>query len=300
MTNNITTKTVAASESDQKFLRAERRSLAKLVADLMPFAVVGLFVLGVLYTLYFAAELILPLFFAYFLSITLKPAVVGMTTLGIPKSVSAAIILFSLLGTVTATLYYVSEPLQNWAQRVPSMQREIELKLWPVKKSIEKAKEATKKIEAIADVKSPSLAEQEVTIKTPSLGERIVQTTWFTVVQIVIALSLTFFLLSRNEERTNRLLRQYVLKDDDRDLDAMFAAVQQSLTRYLSVSVIIYGTLGIVTAAAMALYGMPNPLLWGPVGALLAAPILAYIMVVFRHLTGHVKAVDSGNASTVA
>ena len=62
------------------------------------YGVVGLLVLGLLYTLYFARSFLLPIAIAVLLNLLLSPVVRGLKRLHIPPALGAALIILSLLG----------------------------------------------------------------------------------------------------------------------------------------------------------------------------------------------------------
>ena len=138
----------------------------------MPVAVVGLAVLALLYTMYFAADLILPVFLALFLSIVLRPMVRGMTGFDIPRAVSALLVLIGLVAVLISGIINLSAPAEKWMQRLPSIQRDIETKIWPVTESIKQAKKASASIENIANDANALVKKSEVTIKEPTYLSR--------------------------------------------------------------------------------------------------------------------------------
>jgi predicted PurR-regulated permease PerM len=60
--------------------------VAKAPSDHRPVAVVGLLVLAIVYTLYFAADLLVPIAVAIFISITCSPVVRYLARWHIPQS----------------------------------------------------------------------------------------------------------------------------------------------------------------------------------------------------------------------
>ncbi|MDA0661910.1 MAG: AI-2E family transporter [Proteobacteria bacterium] len=259
--------------------------LMGIMLGMMPFAVTGLALLAFLYTAYFAAELFLPVFFAVFLTIILRPLVRSMKRIGIPQVIGALIILFCLIGLLAGATARLSTPAEQWLQRLPSIQREIEAKLWPVKRSIEQAQEATEKIQDLADGKNGSTRNQEVTVKESSLLSRAFETTWFTIVQGLIILALTFFFLAQDIEKTRKAIRKLPLREHRASIEDIFEAVQATITRFLQISAVIYVSLGPITALAMYLLGMPNPVMWGILAMVLGFTPYVGPLIVFGCIT---------------
>lgn len=120
-----------------------------------------------------------------------------------------------------------------------------------------------------------------MTIKAPTYLNRIFDSTLLTSVQILIILALTFFFLTQNSGQMKRPFAKLPwLKHSDLIAD-MFASVQETITRFLQISAGIYFILGAVTALAMYLLEMPNPVLWGVLAAVLG--FIPYVgpMIVF-------------------
>ena len=254
--------------------------LTRVVRAAMPAAVVGLALLAALYTMYFAAELILPIFLALFLSIILRPMVRGMYRLGIPRKFGALVVLLGLIGAIIGGLINLSSPAEKWLQRLPSMQMEIAAKLWPVTESIKQATEATESIGKMADKAKSVTTNSEVTIKEPTYLDRAFASTLLTSVQFLIIVALTFFLLTQSAERKPAFPKIPWLKHNEL-IGEMLESVQAAITRFLQISAVIYLVLGAFTALTMYMLGMPNPALWGALRAGLG--FMPYIgpMIVF-------------------
>lgn len=255
--------------------------LMRIIHAAMPVAVVGLAVLALLYTMYFAADLILPVFLAQFLSIVLRPMVRGMNSFGIPRTVGALIVLIGLVAVLISGIINLSAPAEKWMHRLPSIQRDIETKIWPVTESIKQAKKATASIENIANEANDVVKKSEVTIKEPTYLTRAFESTLLTSVQLLIVLALTFFFLTQSSGPTKMPLPKLPWLKHSELISDMFASVQATITRFLQISAGIYFILGAVTALAMYLLGMPNPVLWGVLAAVLG--FIPYVgpMIVF-------------------
>lgn len=254
--------------------------LLRVVRTAMPAAVVGLAALAALYTMYFAANLILPIFLALFLSIILRPMVRGMHKLGVPRKIGAMIVLLGLIAAIISGLVNLSSPAEQWLHRLPSIQRDIESKLWPVTESIKQATEATARISKMAEEAKNLPEKQEVTIMVPTFLDRAFESTLLTSLQFLIVVALCFFFLTQNNERARTFPKIPWLKNNNL-IGEMLESVQTTVTRFLQISAGIYLILGFVTGVTMYVLGMPNPALWGVLAAILG--FMPYIgpMIVF-------------------
>ena len=180
--------------------------LTELISGAMPYAVISLALLAILYTFYFATDLFLPIFIALFLSTILRPLVRHLCRIGLPASLAAALVLTVVIGTSVSATVNLSQPATEWVNRLPSLEREIRSKLWQVTESIEQAKQATEKIQKIAEVEDGKPPKSEVVVKGPSLLDKAFASTWLTFVQILIVIPLTFFFLSQDSTQTRRAI----------------------------------------------------------------------------------------------
>lgn len=267
-------------ESDENSVSPEERhvppnpisspeELWRALHGLTPIAIVSLGALAILYTLYFAAELFLPIFFAAFFAILLKPLVRSLSRIGLPRPVAAFIVLMGLVGAIVAATANLSGPAESWFERLPGIQRQIEAKLWPVTKSIKQAQETTEKIQNIAGGDSKKARDREVTIKKDSLLTRLFQTTWLTLVQFLITLAVTFLLLARNGSHTAQQFKSLPWRQYRTYVEDFLDLAQERISRFVRVSAVIYLCMGILTGLAMYVLGMPNPLLWGVMAAVM-------------------------------
>src|SRR5690606_9990241 len=76
--------------------------------------VIGLFVLAVLYTCYFARALLLPVVLAVLFSLLLSPVVRGMRRAGIPEPLGAGLVMAALLGLLAVGSFALADPAAEW------------------------------------------------------------------------------------------------------------------------------------------------------------------------------------------
>ena len=114
---------------------------------------------------------------------------------------------------------------------------------------------------------------------------RAFETTWFTIVQGLIILALTFFFLAQDIEKTRKAIRKLPLREHRASIEDIFEAVQATITRFLQISAVIYVSLGPITALAMYLLGMPNPVMWGILAMVLGFTPYVGPLIVFGCIT---------------
>jgi len=232
------------------------------------FAVKGLFVLALLYTFYFARSLLLPVVLAVLLSLILYPAVRALKRIGMPEPLGAVLVVAMLAGTLGAGLYQLFEPASEWIAKMPQVADQIEHKLRTVRKSMEDVSKAAEKVEALTSVDGESKRPQQVVARPPSLLSRIWGGTQSLLVSAGATLVLLYFLLASGDLFMRKMVRVLPTLADKKTAVAVARTIQTAIARYLFTITCINIGLGLTTAAALYLMGMPNALLWGVMVAL--------------------------------
>jgi predicted PurR-regulated permease PerM len=206
---------------------------------------------------------------AILFSLILYPAVRGLRRLSIPEPAGAALVVIALAGALGLGLYQLFEPASEWIAKLPRMAEQVERKLWSVRKSMEQMSKAAEKVEALTTVQPETKrGPQQVVTKPPSLLSRIWGGTQSVIVSAAATLVLLLFLLASGDLFMRKLVRVLPTLTDKKTAVAVARTIQTAIARYLFTITVINMALGLATAGAMHLLGMPNPLLWGAMVAL--------------------------------
>lgn len=224
--------------------------------DVQSYAVIGLFVLAAGSALYVASELFLPIFLALFLCVILYPAVRSISAAGLPDWCGALVVVLGLVGTAGLALFQLSDPAIYWLDELPEIVRKLEREFWGLRQSIEEASQATEKLKDMAG----SSGGGTVVVQGPSFLRQVANYTWLTMAQIVMTLGLLYMLLAQGR----RAARSFVRRIENRSAFVAFmGAVQKKFSTYVRALTAINLCVGALTALAMLLLGMPNPVMWG-------------------------------------
>ncbi len=226
----------------------------------MNVAVMGLFVIAVLYTVYFGRDVLLPIALALILSFVLRPLVRGLYRLHVPEGIGAAIMVLLVFGLVGLGIYTLTGPATAWVDRLPRVMVELEFKLGDIREGLERARKASQQIEQIT---GPGEGAREVVVRGPSLADQILKQTEAVIANVVILLVLLYFFLARGRQSLEALIGTMKSIDDRIHYAMVAATVQQNIAVYLATITAINIVLGFATAGLMWVQGMPNPALWG-------------------------------------
>ena len=249
--------------------RADTRSVSLLV----------LAILGVLYTLYLAQDIILPIVLAVVLNLLLQPARRFLCVkLRLPAALASLLLILALFAVVSGLAAAVSLPASSWIGRAPEALPKLQQKLGPLQGPIRYVQEGAQKLEHLME---PSAGQQDgqqqqgqtVTVKQSSglggLGLSVLNGTraflgkFFTVVVIL------FFLLWAGDTLLRSFVEIMPRFRDKRRVVEISDEIEGNISGYLATITMMNALVGIANGLSTWACGLPDPLLWGTLAFLL-------------------------------
>lgn len=252
----------------------------------------GLLVLGVFYSLYFARDLLIPIFIALYLAMFLQPMVRGLERAHVPPIIGAAVMVLLLLVLLFSVFAWLSTPAGEWLDRAPGLIKETKYKLYDVKRKVEEARKTTEQLKEMTDITAEK--NDKVVVEGPSLTQQVIgQARSFSLAALIVVV-LLFLFLAWGGVFLTQVARLFGESQANRQ---MMLDVRREFGRYLFTITIINAILGIITTAMTAWFGLPNPWLWGVVaGSLNFIPYLGgaitTIILIVVSLVTHEKWLD--------
>jgi predicted PurR-regulated permease PerM len=235
--------------------------------EIRSLSITGLFVLAAFYTLYFAREFFLPIILAVLLDFLLSPLIRGLKRVRIPEPLGAALVIIALLGTAGVAVYGLLDPAREWAAKLPVSIREAEERLQKLRTPVEQVSKTAEQVEQATKVQDGAKT-PEVVVRGPSLTERMFGTTQTLVAGFVEVIILLYFLLAAGDLFLQKLIKVLPQFRDKKKAVTIARETEASISTYLVTITLVNLMLGLAVAAVMYLLGMPNPLLWGALAAL--------------------------------
>lgn len=230
-------------------------------------AIFGLMAIG---ALSIAQGVFVPIFSATVLALTFSPVRRAMGKFGVAPGFAAGIIIIGLLTLGAVILYYLSAELQAYLGDAPKFADKARRELSALFGTIEPVLEAGDQIDKIT---APDPSEpQTVQIREPGFIKALTHATPAAMSQLVVALTLGFFLIASGDMFYEKLVQVMPTLKDKRKALAAARKIEEQLSSYLFTITVINAVLGVVIGLTMWLLGMPNPLIFG-----LAAFLLNYI-----------------------
>lgn len=235
--------------------------------DVRTVALVGLFVLLILFTLRLARSFLVPIAIALLLDFLLSPVIRGLRRLRIKESIGAALVIFGFVAVVGGSLFLLAEPAANWLERAPRSMAVVETRVKRLFRPIEQIQETARAVEEVT--RTPAQSTAEVQLAPPSLFQRVTGGTLSVISTAFTVIFLTYFLLAAGDLFMQKLVGVLPLFSDKKKAVGISREIEAHISLYLSTVTLINLGLGLVTWAVLAAAGMPNAALWGAVAGLL-------------------------------
>ena len=223
--------------------------------------------------LYFAHVAFIPVALSLLIFLVLSGPVEALHCRKVPRGIGAAAIMAAILGIMVALVNFMSEPAQKWFAAAPHTFRLIERKIRPFEQFMARVGELRNSAGNLGAAPAPpqgvpapppvAAAPQESSPVVLLDGARSV------VLSGVTIIILTLFLLAGGPPMLARMTSAFASDLKSANILSVIEKVRSEVGRFYATTALINVGLGIVTAFAMMLCGMPNPFLWGTMAAIL-------------------------------
>ena len=230
-------------------------------------ALIGLFIIALLWCTYVARPVIVPVLLAWVIATIVLPIVTWLYAHKVPRVVAVLAVTIALLLLIVSLLFLLSTPVTFWLGRATELSVLVKQKLQTMNQPLALLDEARKALNVIAAGGTQPVLKVEQESAT-------VVTTIFAVLtpavsQFILFIgALIFYLVYQT-----RLRNTVVLLFPDRDTRLatlrILSDVDENMTRYFGTFTIVNLCLGAATVLLTWAVGLPNPLLWGVLAALL-------------------------------
>lgn len=227
----------------------------------------GTLVIGaVLYTCYFASELILPILLAAFFSLLLSPVMKRLSSSWLPRWIAAFLLISISMASAFGIGNALYPPAAEWVGRAPQLVRDVSPKL---KSLLRPIAEANKMGESLSEITGDSKkGSQRVVVQSldqPSL----LSTTPRVLASMLAVVLLTYFFLLYGDSLLRRTLTLRSTWHKKRVTVDIVRSIQNDLSRYFLTVCSTSLALGCATTLLLWALGVKTPLLWGALAALL-------------------------------
>ncbi|HNV77699.1 MAG TPA: AI-2E family transporter [Gemmatimonadaceae bacterium] len=244
-------------------------------------SVMVLAALAVLYTLYIARAVVLPVVIAILLSFLLRGPVRVLKRWHIPEQVGAALVVLSGTLVLASAIMLLAGPARSWVERAPGALSTVERKMRSVAIPLLKWEATAKRVQALAsggDNRTP--ARTIVETSRPGMVRRVFGGVANALIAALSVIFLSYFLLASGDLFLRKLMRVLPYGAETSGVPQRVSdQVESAVSTYLRTTVLINAGLGLLTWGVLSLLGMPNAGLWGAVaGCLNFVPYLGALL----------------------
>jgi predicted PurR-regulated permease PerM len=215
-----------------------------------------------------ARDLLVPLVLAVLLALVLSGTVEALRRAHIPRGLGALLLLLLISAGVVGMLDAVSTPAEQWILDAPRVMRTIEHRMRPAQSVVRKIDAITERASALASPGKTNVPAAPA--PAPSLSALdLLAGTGGVAAATVMGLALTLLLLSAGPGMLARMTVTLAPDWQASEVLRIIDAIRVEVGRYYGTLLVINIGFGSVTALAMWLLGMPNPVLWGALAGVL-------------------------------
>ncbi len=265
--------------------------------DIRSFALTGLFILALFYTMYFMRSVLLPIVLALLLSYLFKPLLRGLGKWGIRPAFASGILLLGLIALIGYGLYSLTVPAAGWLDKAPYGLQQLQQKLLPLRKPMAQVVKASGEIDKLTepehDVTEPA-PPVKVEVKQTRMADTLLGATPEYAVSTFLLLILLYFLLAYDEVFLGKVIKMLPRLEDKKRAVSIAHEIESHISRYLLTITLINTGLGIAVGTTVGLLGLSNPIMWGVLVAVLNfVPYLGALVGIACMTIGAILSYDS-------
>lgn len=257
---------IPAPDSDDSLPRSANLAAQeiRLVSALVVILGLGLF-MALPFVLSIGSVVFLPLVAAVILSIVLSPLAGRMAGVGVPNVIASLFAVLVFLGVCALVVTLIVTPALDTFQRLPEMISRIRTELIGFQGNLRWFYDLDHQLARLTGHNTG----REVVIAQPTVIEQVAFATPSVVLEFVLTLLLTFFMIESRMRMRRHLLLERTSFDSSLKAARVIRQVQDRVAGYiLTVGTINLGVGTIVAGAAWA-FGFEAPVMWGGIAFVL-------------------------------
>ena len=215
---------------------------------------------------YAAAAFFMPLVLALLLALTLSPLVRWMHRRGLGEGMAAGLVVLMLAAGIGSAFAALGGPFFDLVDNAPRMAAEVREKFEQVRAPLETVTDVAEQVE---EVTGGGDGVQQVTVQQPGILSQVAGSALSIVTTTAITIILTLFLLASGDHFSEQIVKSFGTLTDKKRALRTVRDIEGEISRYLLTIAIINAGLGLAVSLAMWALGMPTPILWGLLAALL-------------------------------
>ncbi|HEU4821549.1 MAG TPA: AI-2E family transporter [Qipengyuania sp.] len=242
--------------------RVRRLSFAqeelRLISALVVLIGIGLF-LALPFVLSIGTVVFLPIAAALVLTVILSPLAEWLARLGLPNMIASIVAVLIMLGVVVLALALILQPALTLVERIPTLIDTVGRRFGELRDQFEWLARINDRIAALGDTAGQS----EVVLAQPSLLETVAFATPVVVLEVILTLLMTFFMVEARVRLRQKLLFGRASFGTSIKAARALREVQDRVAAYILTVAMINVGVGVVAGLGAWALDLPAPIMWG-------------------------------------
>ena len=236
----------------------------RLISALVVLIGVGLF-LALPFVLSIGSVVFLPIAAALVLTVILSPLADSLARLGLPNTLASVIALLILLSGVVLALALILQPALTLVEQIPKLIDTVGKRFGELQAQFQWVARINERLAAMNDKGGT----REVVLAEPSLLETVAIATPSVVIEFIITLLMTFFMVEARVRLRQRLLFGRASFGTSIKAARALREVQDRVASYILTVAMINAGVGLVAGLGAWALGLPAPIMWGGIAMLM-------------------------------
>ena len=237
----------------------------RLMANVARIALIFIGFLALLFALHIGQVFLAPVTLAIVIGLMFGPVADRVERFGVPPALSAGVVVLTFIGVIAAGVVLFAAPLSEWVARGPQIWSKLQAQLDNLQGPLEAVSAFEEQISSIFGSNNA----MAVTVEDGGQMIGVAMLAPAILAQVLIFLaSLYFFVATRDHIRIS-VLSLCVSRRMRWRTAHVFRDVEARVSRFLLSITFINACVGCAVALAMWAIGMPSPILWGAMAAVL-------------------------------
>lgn len=212
--------------------------------------------------LWAAQDFLLPTITAVVLALVLAPLVKALERFGMPTTAASTIVVIGAAGLIIGGAFVIAPAISDWIARSPEIVRTIERKTQPLREWLSSMQEATDKLAEVTQLSANDGPAPKV-VPLPATGNGVLDIAPGLIAQTLYVFVLALFLLSMRTVYRNRIILLPVERENRLRVARIVNETLAQVSSYLFVIAAVNVGVGVVTALAFFMVGVPYAIVWG-------------------------------------
>jgi predicted PurR-regulated permease PerM len=245
-------------ESPPHLPRATEPGTERMVSALVLLGGLGLF-LALPFVLSIGSVVFLPPVTAMIFTIVLSPLADRLIRLGLPNVLASFLAIVVMLAVIVLALLLILQPAFDMVDQVPAMARNITDRFSELRGSFDWISDINRQMARLVGQTS----RREVVLAGPSVIEQVAFATPSVVLEVLLTLLMSFFMIEARTRMKRRLLLDRQSFGASLRVARVLRDVQDRVANYILTVATINLGVGLTVAAGAWAFGLSAPIMWG-------------------------------------